>query len=269
MQPTKAQVAARKKKEQERKAAEANRPRPGAGSSARQAEQNKYKKPAAAKPAAKSAAKPKVADYSDAQGNVYDGNTGRLKKAAAPSGASAAPKVKPSPAPSSRPSSTSARSSGGGSTQSSAKTSSSPSQSTPVKNDSYGSDGKGLYNAHKGDNPLLKRFRKDMGRNPETGNKTDGVGPVADGKAYAESTRNADLERAKSDANKAKIKQGPPQPAAPAKPASPNEKPDVGYKPNTQINKNYADKKPANNTNTAYNAKNNLLEELRKRRTNR
>jgi hypothetical protein len=98
MQPTRAQIATRnrkeqerKKKEQERKAAEAKRPRPGAGSPARQAELNKYKKAAAkpapkpaAKPAPKPAAKPKptVADYQDAQGNTYDGNTGRLKAAA-------------------------------------------------------------------------------------------------------------------------------------------------------------------------------------------
>jgi len=50
----------------------------------------------------KSASKTKVADYTDAQGNVYDGNKGHLKKAASkPSGSSSeppAPKPKP-PAP--------------------------------------------------------------------------------------------------------------------------------------------------------------------------
>jgi len=42
----------------------------------------KPKPKAAPKPAAKSTTAPRVADYSDAQGNVYDGNTGALKVAA-------------------------------------------------------------------------------------------------------------------------------------------------------------------------------------------
>ena len=55
------------------------------------------------KPAAKPAAKPaNVADYKDGTGNVYDGNSGRLKTAAKPKPkATAAPKApaKPKPAP--------------------------------------------------------------------------------------------------------------------------------------------------------------------------
>jgi hypothetical protein len=97
------------------------------------------------------------------------------------------------------------------------------------------------------------------------------IGPVANGDEYArnkdpkkynplmqktfgyqkgdspkERAQREDLERAKSDANKAQIKQGPAAPAAPAKPASPNDP-----------------KKSA-----AQKSKN-LMEEIRKRRTNR
>jgi hypothetical protein len=214
MQPTKAQVAARKKKEAERKAAEANRSRAGAGSSARQAEQNKYKK-LAANPAANKngdttvkeghtfvfkdgkwlkkqpTSKPKVADYNDAQGNTYDGNTGRLKSKVA-----AKPAAKPS---------------SGGRTyasSSSRTTTASVTEKPKTQSRNIGPVASGDDYARNKDpkkyNPLMqKTFDYQTGDSPKQRAQRD------------------DLERARSDANKAQIKQGPPVPAQPAKPASP------------------------------------------------
>jgi hypothetical protein len=185
----------------------------------------KASKPAAKpadKPAAKSAAKPKVADYSDAQGNTYDGNTGRLKS-------SAKPAAKPSPKPSTRPSSAPAPARGSTPTKPAEKV---PSSASKTSSSNVGPVASGDEYARNKDpkkyNPLMqKTFGYQKGDSPQERNKRE------------------DLERAKSDANKAKIKQGPPAPASPAQPASPNDP-----------------KK------SAVQKSNNLMEELRKRRTN-
>jgi hypothetical protein len=92
-----------------------------------------------------------------------------------------------------------------------------PAGKVPSSNETYRDGGKGLYQGSKeyrdkvggSGNPLLNRFRKDMGRNTDTGAKTDGVGPVSSGSDYAKSKG---VSKAQSDANKARVKQGPPAP---------------------------------------------------------
>jgi hypothetical protein len=92
-----------------------------------------------------------------------------------------------------------------------------PAGKVPSSNETYRDGGKGLYQGSKeyrdkvggSGNPLLNRFRKDMGRDTDTGAKTDGVGPVSSGSNYAKSK---DVSQAQSDANKARVKQGPPAP---------------------------------------------------------
>ena len=113
-----------------------------------------------AKPAAKPAAKPNVADYKDTQGNVYDGNTGRLKTAAkAKPSAPPKPSTTPKPVP---------------------KSSSKPVSKT---SESYKDGGKGLYQGSQeyrdkiggSGNPLLNRLRRDMGRDEKTGEKPNAI----------------------------------------------------------------------------------------------
>jgi len=223
------------------------------------------------KPATKPTTKTKVADYNDAQGNTYDGNTGRLKSKVA-----AKPAAKPAPKPSS-----------GGRTYASASTPTTtasvtapkPAGKVPSSGGSYGADGKGLYNAGKKDNPLMKRtFGYQTGDAPDQ-RKTEGVGPVADGSSYAQSVKNGELGRAQNDAYKAQIKAGPGDTASgsyrnkdtlkaePAKPNS-NRQADVNVKPKTTVDKNYSKQfaKAKNNTSTSFDGRMNLLEELRKRR---
>jgi hypothetical protein len=179
------------------------------------------------------------------------------------------------PTTSSRTSSSSSRTSPSAS-RSSSSTPSTSSRSTPTPSPSkapssasktggsYGESGKDLYNAHKKDNPLMKRtFGYQTGDAPDPKKteapKTGGAvvkdapnGKPYYGPAYGE-------------------RSGPAKPAEPAKPASPNEKPDAGYKPSTKVDgSQYADKKPANNTKVAFgNAGEGLAEALRKRRQSR
>jgi hypothetical protein len=147
------------------------------------------------KPAAKPTTKTKVADYNDAQGNTYDGNTGRLKSKVA-----AKPAAKPAPTPSS-----------GGRTYASSSTRTTTASATEKPKSSsrnIGPVASGDEYARNKDpkkyNPLMqKTFDYQTGDSPKQRAQRD------------------DLERARSDANKAQIKQGPPVPAQPAKPASP------------------------------------------------
>lgn len=126
--------------------------------------------PAAPKPKPKPKPKPtaNVADYKDTQGNVYDGNTGRLKTAAtAKPSAPPKPSTTPKPVP---------------------KSSSKPipkSSSKPVSktSESYKDGGKGLYQGSQeyrdkiggSGNPLLNRLRRDMGRDEKTGEKPNAI----------------------------------------------------------------------------------------------
>jgi hypothetical protein len=123
------------------------------GSSTRSGQGNR--KPTAAKPAAKPA---NVADYKDAQGNVYDGNTGRLKTAAKPK---SKPKPKPAAPAAAKPKPEA------------------PSKPVAKPSETYKDGGKGLYQGSKeyrdkvggSGNPLLNRFRRDMGRDAKTGER--------------------------------------------------------------------------------------------------
>jgi hypothetical protein len=141
----------------------------------------------AAKPAPKPAAKPKptVADYSDAQGNVYDGNTGALKVAApqrrspaigapvhaSPSAFGSAPKLQQQSV-----------SPYVGSSAATPPRPSSPAQAALAgapASETYRDGGKGLYQGTQAyrdavggsGNPLLNRFRSGMGLDPATGAK--------------------------------------------------------------------------------------------------
>ena len=97
-----------------------------------------------------------VADYKDAQGNVYDGNTGRLKTAAKPK-----PKPKPAAPAAAKPKPKA------------------PSKPVAKPSETYKDGGKGLYQGSKeyrdkvggSGNPLLNRFRRDMGRDAKTGER--------------------------------------------------------------------------------------------------
>jgi hypothetical protein len=133
----------------------------------------------AAKPAAKPAEKPYVATYTDAQGNVYDGNTGRYLRTMSRGAA------KPSPAPSASRPSTPAPTRSSGSTSSTSKPSPKPvpkpAGKVPASSETYRDGGKGLYQGSKeyrdkvggSGNPLLNRFRNDMGRDANTGGKVE------------------------------------------------------------------------------------------------
>ena len=110
------------------------------------------------------------------------------------------------------------------------------------------------------------------------------VGPVANGNEYA---RNKDPKKYNPLMQKTFDYQKGDAPDQRAKKAA-SEKPDVGYKTSTKVDKNYADKKPSNNTSSAYDkgvnlnpakpsapnekkkksASQNLAEAIRKRRTN-
>jgi hypothetical protein len=142
----------------------------------------------AAKPAAKKSTY-KVADYSDAQGNVYDGNSGRLKSAAKP---------KPSPKPSTSPAKAPAPAARSSAPKPAEKV---PSSASKTSSSNVGPVASGDEYARNKDpkkyNPLMqKTFGYQKGDSPK------------------ERAQREDLERAKSDANKAQIKQGPADPAA-------------------------------------------------------
>lgn len=174
----------------------------------------KASKPAA-KPATKSTAKgPKNGDTTIKEGNKFVFKDGYWKKAEKPAAT--------------KPARTTSSGSGGGSARTYASSSTrtttasvtepkpipKPAGKVPASSETYRDGGKGLYQGSKeyrdkvggSGNPLLNRFRKDMGRNTDTGAKTDGVGPVASGSDYAKSKN---ISQAQSDANKARIKQGP------------------------------------------------------------
>ena len=188
----------------------------------RQEEKTKATKPTP-KPAAKPAAKPKPKDdkpalssegvrdwagtgrtavptgsrtYNNWRNNRIEAERERLKNVGNPP-------AKPSPAPStSRPStSTSSRSSG--STSSTPKPAGKvPSSTAGMKNQDKNFRGN---EARKDSIASTLRELRGMG----SGRKVSGVGPVASGSDYAKSK---DISQAQSDANKARVKQGPPAP---------------------------------------------------------
>lgn len=181
---------------------------------------------------------------------MNSGSTDARFKPSAPS------KPKPSPSASGSVSKPSRSSSGSGSASTPSKA---PSGGSAKSSDSYGSDGKGLYNAHKKDNPLMKRtFGYQTGDAPDQ--KASNITKPEAPKPGSAVTK---------DAPNGKPYYGPAygERSGPAKPASPNDKPDVGYKAKPIKSPDYSSSKTTNRTNTAFGAKNNLLEELRKRRT--
>jgi hypothetical protein len=179
--------------------------------------------PPASKPAVKPTSQPTlkrtVADYKDAQGNTYDGNSGRLKKVKAD--------VKPAAKP--------ASGKGGGRTYASSSTPTTtasvtepkpipkPAGKVPASSETYRDGGKGLYQGSKeyrdkvggSGNPLLNRFRNDMGRDANTGGK-------------AEPKMSKPEDKSRYVAPNGKPYKGPAfgnsksEPAKPASPASPN-----------------------------------------------
>lgn len=175
-------------------------------------------------------------------------------------------------------SSTSSRrsNSGGTSSSTSSPRTSSPtsSASTPSKiptaNETYRDGGKGLYQGTQeyrnkvggSGNPLLNRFRKDMGRDEATGDKPSNITPSSTPKPGSATVKNAP---------NGKEYYGPAygERSGPAAPASPNSKPDVGYNPKPIKAPDYSSSKTTNRNGTAFSAKQNLLDELRKRRTGR
>ena len=186
----------------------------------------------------------------------------------------AAPTGKPS-TQSNNTSTSNRRSNSGGSsssttsTRTTSPTSSSPTLSKiPTVNETYRDGGKGFYQGTEeyrnkvggSGNPLLNRFRKDMGRDEATGDKVSNITNPEAPKPGSVVTK---------DAPNGKQYYGPAygERSGPAKPASPNDKPDVGYKAKPIKSPDYSSSKTTNRTNTAFGAKNNLLEELRKRRT--
>lgn len=190
---------------------------------------------------------------------MNSGSTDARFKPSAPS------KPKPSPSAPRSGSSAPQRSSSSASTPSPSKAPSGGSKAAASSSDTYRDGGKGLYQGTKeyrdsvggSGNPLLNRFRKDMGRDEGTGNITKPEAPKP-GSAVTK------------DAPNGKPYYGPAygERSGPAKPASPGDKkPDVGYKPKSINAPDYSSSKTTNRTGTAFGAKNNLLEELRKRRT--
>ena len=139
------------------------------------------------KPATKSTTKPKVADYNDAQGNTYDGNTGRLKSKVAP---------KPAAKPAAKPSS------GGGRTYASSSTRTTTASATEKPQSNAGM--KNQNKDYRG-NLFEKTFGYKKGEAPDQ---------LAKRSNYAGT--------------------------------------DTGYAPTTKVDKNYADKKPANQTPVTY-----------------
>jgi hypothetical protein len=161
-----------------------------------------------------------VADYKDAQGNVYDGRTGRLKSSAKPA---------------SKPATRTNDSDGNGRTYASASTRTTtasvtepkpvpkPAGKVPASSETYRDGGKGLYQGSKeyrdkvggSGNPLLNRFRQDMGRDASSGSK-------------AEPKMSKPEDKSKYVASNGKPYMGPAfgsgkaEPAKPASPASPN-----------------------------------------------
>lgn len=172
---------------------------------------------------------------------------------------------------SSTPSRGSSSGSGGGSSSSSpTKSSSATPSKIPTANETYRDGGKGLYQGTEeyrnkvggSGNPLLNRFRKDMGRDEATGDKASTIT-----RPDAPKPGSAIVK----DAPNGKQYYGPAygERSGPAAPASPNTKPDVGYNPKPIKAPDYSSSKTTNRTGTAFSAKQNLLDELRKRRTGR
>lgn len=164
------------------------------------------KKPAAkptAKPATKPAEKPYVATYTDAQGNVYDGNTGRYLRTMSRGAA------KPSPAPSaSRPStSSSSRSSG--------------STSTPKPAGKVPSSTAGMKNQD-------KNFRGNPERQGSIASTLRELRGMGSGRKAAESKMSKPEDKSRYVASNGKPYKGPAfgsgkaEPKKPASPASPN-----------------------------------------------
>jgi hypothetical protein len=147
------------------------------------------------KPATKPTTKPKVADYNDAQGNTYDGNTGRLKSKVAPK-----PAAKPAPKPSS-----------GGRTYASAST---PATTASVTEKPQSNAGMKNQNKDYRGNLFEKTFGYKRGEAPDQ---------LAKRANYAGT--------------------------------------DTGVNPSTKVDKNYADKKPANQTPVAYGKDTKLVNE--------
>jgi hypothetical protein len=149
----------------------------------------------AAKPAPKPAAKPQGETW---RSKVSHTDYATLRKGQDdairnhPANKKPAPAPKPQPKPSSSPAPVQSRTSP--STPPADKVPAAASKSS--SGGSYGADGKGLYNAHKKDNPLMKRtFGYQTG---DHGSKEPkGTGPVADGKAYAAS-KEADDKRGRT-----------------------------------------------------------------------
>lgn len=141
------------------------------------------------KPAAKPA---RVADYKDAQGNTYDGNSGRLKQAAP---ARQSSQTSASATRSSSSLSSPARStSGGGSGTSSARTrstqpvSSTTSQAPTERRVSAATANResGNYGTSRSNNKLLDGYLRDRMRQREGASASaNSIGPVKDGNTYA------------------------------------------------------------------------------------
>jgi hypothetical protein len=190
----------------------------------RNAEKPKASKPTP-KPTSKPEAKgPKNGDTTIKEGHKFVFKDGKWLKATA---STPKPAAKPSPAPSTSRPSTPPPTRGSGSTASTFKPSPKPvpkpAGKVPASSETYRDGGKGLYQGSKeyrdkvggSGNPLLNRFRQDMGRDAGSGSK-------------AEPKMSKPEDKSKYVASNGKPYMGPAfgsgkaEPAKPASPASPN-----------------------------------------------
>jgi hypothetical protein len=186
-------------------------------------------KPKASKPAAKAATKPTVkapknGDTTIKEGHKFVFKDGKWLKATA---STSKPAAKPSPAPSASRPNTPAPTRSSGNTSSASKPSPKPvpkpAGKVPASSETYRDGGKGLYQGSKeyrdkvggSGNPLLNRFRQDMGRDAASGSK-------------AEPKMSKPEDKSKYVAPNGKPYMGPAfgsgkaEPAKPASPTSPN-----------------------------------------------
>ena len=187
----------------------------------------KLPSPAEAAKAKPEANSPKNGDTTIKEGHKFVFKDGKWLKATA---STPKPAAKPSPAPSASRPSTPAPTRSSGSTSSTSSTSKpspkpvpKPAGKVPASSETYRDGGKGLYQGSKeyrdkvggSGNPLLNRFRQDMGRDADSGSKAEPkMSKPEDKSNYVASNGKPYMGPA--------FGSGKAEPAKPASPASPN-----------------------------------------------